>query len=274
MRYSYILLSAIVLLVGLAKIEEQDRSLRLRNLPYMLADTRKQLSAIADLLRTYENAHGHYPANDQGLLVEPLVSSSDYGLSANDMLPHCRAGNSGILTRFGDPFIYENRRGIGSAKFADSGATLDHARQYSIRVDDGVYVWSVGARQACDALAYWQPRLSAAKAMVILVSAAFVALFVWASVASARRQPGRSKRQDSLLVSLLAGAALWFFTVLFAAPAFVKTCYEGSINWARKPELTAEYKSLLSKYNKRGVIRDSTYRKIIQAMAERDDRPL
>lgn len=272
-RYAYLLLSAIVLVVGLGKIEERDRSLQLRTLPRKIAVTREQLSVIADLLRTYKTAHGSYPSNDQGLLVEPLVSNSAYGLSASDRLVHCRAGNSGILTRFGDPFIYENRRGISSAKFAGSGATLDHARRYSVRVDDGIYVWSIGARRACDMLAYWQPRLAISRIVMMVISLELVAVFVWASFVSARRNLVSGKQRCSLLVSLLAGALLWFLTFLFAMPMFIKTCYESSINWPRKPELTAEYKSLLSKYNKRGIIRDSTYRKITQAMAQHDDRP-
>lgn len=274
-RYVYILLAVVTVAVGMQMIDQKDRSFQLQRLPRMLEATREQMKGFAGYLREYEKAHGRYPTNDEGLLaVKPLVQACNSSVYDYDApIYRCRVRESGILTRFGDPFVYENRRGIDPRKFADSAATRDGNRRYSVRVDKDVYVWSVGARQACETLALWRPRLKAASYAVGLIVLGFLALFMRESVIIARRESGAAKRWGSGIASALGGllGALFAASILF--PVFARSCYEQSINWSRKPKLTAEYKTLLAKYHKRGVINEATYKKITAAMDKRDDRP-
>lgn len=273
-RYVYILLAGIVVVAGLGAVQDRDRSLQLQRLPRMLDDTREQMNGIAGYLRDFEKAHGRYPTNDEGLLAaKPLVAACDWDSNSDKPILHCRVRDSGILTRWGDPFVYENRIGINPRQFADSPANLDHNRLYSVRVDKDVYVWSVGARQACDKLALWSPRLNVATGLVWLIALGLVALFVRDSVISRARPTNAAKRWTDGMASMVAGLLLAMFIPACLLPIFAKSCYEGSIMWPRRPELTRDYKALLSKYRDRGVIKEATYKKITAAMELHDDSP-
>lgn len=272
-RYVYLLLAGIVLMVGVSTISDKNRSLGLQRLPRMLENTREQMSVIAGDLHKYENARGHYPTNDQGLLVVKPIVNACHGHDGSDYpLCFCRAGESGILTRWGDPFIYENRRGIDRSKFADSGATLDTKRLYSVLVDNGIYVWSLGAKQAQETLDLWHPRLSAANHVVVLIALVFVGLFVRDSIMSRGRPNSAVMRWSDGIGSTFVGLALAVIIPAMLLPMLAKTCYEQSVMWMRKPKLTADYRILLTKYRDRGIISGPAYRKITDAMSEHDDR--
>lgn len=282
-RYVYLLVAGIVVFIGLSAISTQDRSLYLRPVPRMLEDTRGQMSAIAGYLRKYNETNGHYPSNDQGLLVvKPLVKACG-GLSYEDSwnsddrtdpaLRWCRVRESGFLTRWGDPFIYENRRGMALSKFADSGATLDTKRHYSVRVDDGIYLWSLGAKGAYEEYSLWRPLLTAATCLVGLVAFGLVALFARDTVISRGRRTGVRARWTDGMGSALAGLLLAVILPAIMLPATMATCYTGG--WGsrmRTPELTAQYKALLVKYRDRGIISTSACKKITNAMTNYDDR--
>lgn len=267
-RYVYIVLAAMITLVGSVIIENTDRHVGFSRLPHRLEITRKQMDAMAGYLRDYSKEHGHYPSNDEGLpAVQNLVQACrahEHDYESDLFL--CRLGSSGILSRWGDPFIYENRKGIDDAKFEDSGATLDRHREYSVRVDDGVYIWSLGARRAYGEFCYWRPRMYGAIGMVAAIVLGLVALFARSSVISHCRKTGIRERWCDGIMPALGGLLLSLVLPFFASPMFMATCYVMSAVSNRDEKLTREYKAVLAKYHQRGVISDSAHSKMLRAL--------
>lgn len=263
-RHLFLMFSIAVLAAGLIWVQARDRKLGLQRIPPLLSYNHKHLKAIAQHLRQYQKATGHYPSNDQGLLVvDNLVrDSTTYSATADyAKTRYLRASNSGIITLWGEPFIYENREGFPASAFADSEATRDTEQKYSIKVDNGVYVWSIAADQQYHKYKVWILRLRILFAAVIAASLILLATYIWYTWKATGGKFWRS------ILWSTAKAVLGLLAVTFLVfPIFVRTCYAMSTTRLRTPELTHDYITLITKYHNRGVISDKAYKKIINNM--------
>jgi hypothetical protein len=226
------------------------------------------MKAIADHLRSYNHLHGHYPTNDEGLAPIRHLLKDDHrqNLQWNRHYPSTR---NFPLTIWGEPFIYENRRGLDPMKFSNSGATHDRKRIYSVQVDKGIYVWSLGAKRAQHTYDTWNPKLRVATRGCVAIALAFVLCYLVMTV-RVIVLAGRYGENSSLFgfVSwvLVRDGLLSIFTAAICFPVITgPTCYEGCRFARRTPKLTNDYVALAKKYHERGIIGDDAYRKIAEA---------
>ena len=263
MRFYCILLATVIFVGGLAAIYTKDRSLGLRNRGYVLRSTRRQLDGIADYLRAYHKQTGRYPTNDEGLLVvKPLVKACAADEFGKSPVSICRVGQGGILSLWGEPYIYENRRGLDVRKFAGFPA----AGHISVMVDDGIYVSCLGAERSYRVYAYWNPLLKWSAGGVLLVTLALCLLPSLVSFQFRVREFGAFRAVAGGLAGALLNAIVPLFVGLVAFPAFVRSCYAASPYRVRSPELTKDYVRVIAKYRDRGVISETSYNKLIKAL--------
>lgn len=267
MRFIYIVLSITVLLFGFGQALKMDRSHGLRYINYGLKQNQKTLSFVKQQLQNHHQKTGRYPTNDEGLSAIAKNIQAE-GNSHSSWRP---ADENGVLSSWGDPLIYENRSSIASEKFADSGATIDTGRHYSIQVDKDVYVWSLGAQQDYKIYSTWKPRVQ----LIRYLSLAIAAILVWLSTrlavrANLRQSTGR--KMINVLWSLVVGLLLSIIPAMVTFPIFARSCYEGGFNRYRKPELTKDYLAIIAKYHERGIISDGAYKKIADTMKNSDPR--
>jgi hypothetical protein len=107
------------------------------------------MSSVATYLRDYSKQVGRYPTSSEGLLefsrwLAKHKQTRNYGPYALREA----ATEAGVVSKWREPLVYENRRGLPATLFADSGATRDPERRYSVRVDPDIYIWSVAAEGA------------------------------------------------------------------------------------------------------------------------------
>lgn len=165
---------------------------------------------------------------------------------------------AGIMSPWLMPYVYENRNGLNQVLFADSPARRDSKKLYSIQVDDGIYVYSVGGRFYNKKLSvmWWQrygPRILGVG--LILTAVVFLVLII------------RSSKKTAIIgILALAGSVgggigFGFKNITYA------TCYIMSLlfSW-RDPEMIVQQKELLDKYHENGVINDMTYEKSLSAL--------
>lgn len=265
MRYIHIIASVVVLILGLSYSFNLDRNHGLRRVPGRLEGTRLQLKEIGGILRDYHSKTGRYPSNNEGLLAIDKFSKASADFETSDL--HRRVNRSGVISIWGEPYIYENRSGLDPNKFVDSGATVDTKQIYSVKVDKDIYLWSLAAQNTYKDYALWKPIVSTFQVIVILTSLVLFILFIKTSFRQASRYSG-FKKFGYLLFSLLSGLVIGFATsalTLFMIP--VGTCYAMSSISYRSPELTKEYLALIDKYHERGVINGKAYEKIRKDMS-------
>ena len=126
---------------------------------------KEQMTTITQHLKSYYTQNNHYPTNDEGLTVlndlREELAKQQYGLPAPMgiasnpeymthyyRMPHREEMVSfecGILSPLLDPFIYENRRGLAKNLFTDSPLNQDTDGNYSLKVTDGIYLYSSSA---------------------------------------------------------------------------------------------------------------------------------
>jgi hypothetical protein len=108
-------------------------------------------------LQDFHAINGRYPQNDRELYRVGIaytygeatagagdpqaMTRVDMGVSAQGVFPITEAG---ILDPWGVPYVYENRAGL-TAGLEFSPADDRFNGNYAVKVDDGVYVYSVGA---------------------------------------------------------------------------------------------------------------------------------
>lgn len=278
MRYLYVIIAALILVTGFIVINQKDRSIGLRRIPHRLETTRDQLKLIADQLHEHHKVKGVYPTNDQGLMsIKNKVITKQRKLNMADFsrqayaYSRMRVRPSGLLSIWGDPFIYENRNGLSKSAFSHSGVNVDKEQIYSIQVDDGIYVWSLSAQQQYNRYKYWHGRLNVAYAIVIIVSLVFIALFISSCWRVSRRLANRVERALKLGWSMLSGLLVALFVFFFFMPLGAATCYEMSVMWAREPKLTKDYIAIMQKYRDKGIISNQAYNKLLKAL-DHDNR--
>lgn len=276
MRYVLLIVAVIMFWVGFGVIHQWERhTFGLRWTKYRLERTTNELYCIGYHLKAYNNETGRYPSNDEGLLaVKDLVANYDVPGEPWVTAPHdYRVGDSGILSLWGEPYIYENRRGLDADSFTGSGATRDTKRAYSVEVANGVYVWSLAAQQAHREYTAGRRIVAALMGLVGVICAVPVGLYIRSTLRLIG--PGYTgwRRFRRVSWSLLGGGVI---TLLCSAVLFPlslgATCYGFSVTRRRTPQLTRNYLSIMQNYHERGVISDSAYRKIVEAMKEEDSR--
>jgi hypothetical protein len=157
---------------------------------------------------------------------------------------------------WGIPYVYENDVGRVSAVLSRSPARYDSRGLYSIRVDEGVYVWSIGGRLMAVELSSmeWQrliPRLFGG----ILITVAFVIVLWW----TVKRYRGfRILGWCAFLISVPIGA--------FGQVVSFTTCYVmAPLFYRRDPQTLVVQQQLLARYRNAGIITDETYQRAINA---------
>lgn len=270
MRYVYLLLSVLVFMAGFWATQKWDRSLGLQRIPSRLEINRRQLEAIGAYLRSYHKDTERYPSNDEGLLAVPQLVEGcrRVSLEWHEELSRCRVDDSGILSIWGEPFIYENRKGLDARKFADSGANADTARIYSRHVDADVYIWSLGAQQAYQTYSLCAPHLRLARILIDTAALLLLALYVHSTVRSVDSRYTGLKRVGRIAWSLLGGTVLGLILMAIIFPvAMGPTCYIWGVTRSRTPKLTRDYLALMAKYRDRGIISGSAYEKLVKAIS-------
>ena len=173
-------------------------------------------------------------------------------------------GPAGVYTPWELPYVYENRSGHSASAFAGSGVEDDPDHQYSIRVDEGVYVWSVGGREwvkQCRA-AQWDQHAPKYYAAGLLG----VSVLLLIRIAALRAKAGLLGL-GVLVCSCVLGAGL-------AAPACARCVVMKPLFTRRPPSVVARQKRLLAKYHAAGVIGDEAYREALAGMdGEAASRP-
>ena len=155
---------------------------------------------------------------------------------------------------WGIPYMYENRNGLAASAFADSPATHPDGR-YSLKVDDGIYLWCISAKGPAGELAVLEARRSVRSAAGWVMIALFVAGLLWLTF---RIYPGLGcAGWLAMLISLPAGAVM---------TAVGPTCYVMIPFFSRRdPTTIAAQQQLLAKYREAGVITDATYQRAMAA---------
>ena len=160
---------------------------------------------------------------------------------------------AGVMTPWMLPYVYENRAGLDPAKFQGSPADTDRARRYSVRVADGVYVYSVGAQ--CYAADYdrWWWGINGVR----LLGAAMIPGAIVMIVRAVRA----SRKAPVVLFVVAAGLGLVAHGMNHA------TCYVMSnIFGQRDRGMIARQRELLESCHARGILNDATYRKVLSSL--------
>jgi len=245
---------------------------------------------IAKHLKAYRAKNNRYPTNDEGLTVlselkAQLIEEYEYlpvpmgkrpkgkGSAYYGSLGGMCSFEGGILSLWFEPFIYENRNGLPGNLFNDSPVNNDKEGLYSIRVDKGVYVYSVGA------ISYYQDYVDAlakrTRTRIIvwcLPVISFILLIIFIYLFIRAKNPGNKTTKWLVkLLKVVGGILMILISIIIGLrkPEEVTiTCYKmaSMFNLERRPEIISQYNNLLDKYNQRGVISQDTYRKIKKAL--------
>ena len=153
---------------------------------------------------------------------------------------------------WGIPYMYENRTGLAASAFADSPATHPDGR-YSLKVDDGIYLWCISAKGLAGELAVLDARKSIRQVAGWVMIALFVAGLLWLTF---RIYSGLGcAGWLAMLISLPVGAAV---------SGIGPMCYSMIPFFSRRdPATIAAQQQLLAKYRDAGVITDATYQRAL-----------
>lgn len=218
----------------------------------------RQAAVIASELREHGKLHGRYPYNDEGL--SPVAGAVQRRMGA-DRGHRVRIAPSGILSWWGDPLIYENRRGQSRHRFswpvADSGPNA----AYSYRVDDGVYVWSIGARTASHRISARNQRHTIVAAATLIAATALLVLYVSAAV----RGRGISTMRRQMLYAAWFALSGTVTAVVVALPLtmLMNGCGCPGRQVIRTHDLTRVYVTTMRRMRDHGIISNSTLARIL-----------
>jgi len=162
---------------------------------------------------------------------------------------------SGVLSPWLLPYVYENRRGLPESAFADSPVNRDPQRRYSVEVDDGIYLSSVGAElyaAEVDELWWADVRLRILGWVLIALAALPVVLLYRSRLAMA-------SAGAALALSATGGAGLGAMSHI--------TCYIMSELFSRRdPRMVSRRIALLDRYHAAGILNDASYEKALSAV--------
>ncbi|MDD4890542.1 MAG: hypothetical protein PHU85_11515 [Phycisphaerae bacterium] len=163
-------------------------------------------------------------------------------------------GPGGIYDDAMIPYLYENRSGFARSAFEFSPVDDDTAGEFSVRVDDGIHVYSLTDKFARDAgrAEYWKHNRTRIAGLGMVFLAAF--LLVWRY----GRKPSRLILGLVLMVLppalLVMGNRTW------------TTCYYWVRISRRTPTALAAQRDLLTKYHAAGVIGEAAYKRSLDGL--------
>jgi hypothetical protein len=160
---------------------------------------------------------------------------------------------AGVMSPWLIPYVYENRTGANPQKFQDSPVDSDWRGRWSIRIDDGIYVYSFGGKVYAEHYdrAWWDFNLPRLFGGALLLGAFALWFFML-----------RKNGQRGLWVLLLAGLAGGAASLPIKATCYIMT----PAFCDRDPQAIVQQRELLDKYHERGVIGDETYEKAVTAL--------
>ncbi|MCL5102783.1 MAG: hypothetical protein M1133_01540 [Armatimonadetes bacterium] len=269
MRYLWLIAGCLILMAGPIQLQDYERfRVGLLHTEVRLALNRHIMGIVAGHVRTCKRSTGSYPSPDQGLLavksLKKHIEKCDY---RNPLLP-VRVTPSGVLSPWGEPYIYENRQALKESIFVDSGATLDKARAYSVRVDRGIYIWSVAAQQHDAEYRHWTHVLGFIRVLIAVVGIGCLVVFLLLTWRRLSADLTLAKKLFGMVASAAPGLLISFGLLAVFFPVFVRTCYAWSRLTLRTPERTKDYIAVLRRYHDRGVISDRAYRKLLLGLIE------
>jgi len=222
-------------------------------------------------IRTFRQEHGRLPRTNEELRqasrwyggreeatsvpADLQVRAVQWEVAITDDGSPFLINDSGVLTRLQLPFVYENRNGESGDAFADSPADDDVERLFSVKVDEGVFVWSADGKQLAGAIgpAPWHTLARQRWLGGFLIVAAIGC--VWRLVPWGYRASAGSK----LIVSVIVGAGVNI--------ALTPSCYVMIFGTSvREPVQVSRRVELLERYRAAGAISDETYAKSMKAM--------
>lgn len=263
MRYLALATGLVLLLLGVYGFDKPPGILDIRGPRMGFGETERHLQEVASLLREYERANGHYPSNSEGLfpiaeMVWPPGDPARPRLMPIHITTLEADGSPALVSIWGEPLIYENRRGLPEGRFAGSMVDRKRDREYSVRVDDGIYVWCLAAGEL-DGIYQQRLRLRPlVRALMIGGGLLLILVYLFAIGRSVKRTQDNGAFR-SVLVGLGISALVYSFTM----PMFATTCYKMRI--IHPPNLPADYKALITRYRDQGVISDAAYHKLLDA---------
>jgi type II secretory pathway pseudopilin PulG len=196
------------------------------------------------------NFNDHQPDSSENMTAVPM----EIAIGADDNI--FLLSPAGVLSPWLTPYGYENRNGLDASKFTDSPANSDSRQRYSIRVDDGIFIYSVGGQLCAQKLPrmWWERMWPRFLGGIFLLFAILVAIVLVRS-----SKLGFGLGLASLLISGGVGAA--------ASAASYTTCYRPApLFYRRDAEMVAMQRELLNKYHSNGAIGNQAYQKAISAL--------
>jgi hypothetical protein len=249
---------------------------------------KKHLQTISAHLQKYNLQNGRYPDNNEGLTVLedlkkeligkqkrllPPMGSDDSGAEYYHRdVGEMASFEGGILSPWFEPFMYENRRNLPANMFVDSPANQDEEQNYSIKVDESIYVYSMKAALYSQEYSLLMKEVERARLSQKIIKIAMIILIIIFVYLFIRAKRSVAKQVWWVKTLKICGSGLVFLTSLIIGGIETRvTCYIMDIfDLGRHPEMISQYTALLDKYRQRGVITDATYQKIKQSLGEVD----
>lgn len=245
-----------------------------------LDSNRQQMEWIAHFVREYRVTNGRYPSNDEGLIVvSETIKRARAGENKppqgdSPKWPGFRPGQFDgicVTSLWGEPFIYENRRGLPTRKFAGSMVDADKEREYSVRVDDGVYIWCLAAAELVGIHHSRLAMRTPVRASLIGLGSLLVLAYLVATVRSVDRSQRGFAAYRGVLRALAGGIGVGALVFIFLSPMFAHvSCYKMAI--MHPPRLREDYEELMTKYRDQGVISNEAYEKLIRSVGTYPNR--
>jgi hypothetical protein len=167
--------------------------------------------------------------------------------------------HQGILSPWLLPYVYENRSNLDAAAFEFSPVNRDPNGRYSVCVDKGIYVYSVGAKNYAEI----NDRLRQENVTIQLVGMSFLLVAIALSILAIRAAEHRLKA--GFMVTIAMGLSTLLGPGLYGLNT--ATCYYMIPFFSRRdPQMVVQQKDLLDKYRAAGVISEETYKKSLAAV--------
>ncbi len=180
-------------------------------------------------------------------VINPNVFPMEIGIDGNENI--FLMYRNEILDYWYLPFGYENRCHTDITKFANSPVNRDSTERYSVRADDGVYVYSVlaeGFAREMDRHGW--------KIFVPLVLGLGIMAYAITSLAMQK-----SKKAIIAGITGIAAVMAGIFAYLYLFSGF---CYDRFPFTERPVEKLQEYRTLLSEYQQNSVLTEMRAKKL------------
>lgn len=260
MRRWFAIISGLVLGIGLGIVAFQTTQCGANRDKMGLGFLHKQMVLIASELKQYEKLNKRYPNNDDSyfLLADAIEQRMKQG---NGYLARSRVISHRILAWWGDPIIYENRRGLSPKKFDWSGVNNDPYNIYSFRVDNGIYLWSIGARDASQR----EDAKMRSQGIIMIAALVISAVLLIAYVSNNLQNVKNRAFTTRILFTIWFSLSGIFITLIISLPLSIFMCGGGcpGLQITRTGKLTREYAAVMRSYRNHGIINNNTLTKVM-----------